>query len=158
MSEPVFEKRPDLKEIEKKWQDEWEKNDIYRFDPESDAEVYSIDVPPRYVSGVLHIGHAISYTHIDFCARYKRMRGYNVFNPLCFDVNGLPIEVNVEKMGIIPHEVGRNKFIEKCSEFGEKNIASMKEQFKMLGHCFDQSIYYQTNAPEYRRITQLTFL
>jgi len=158
MTEPVFEKRPDLKEIEKKWQDEWEKQEIYHFDPDSEAEVYSIDVPPRYVSGILHIGHAISYTHIDFAARYKRMRGYNVFNPLCFDVNGLPIEVNVEKMGISPHEVGRNKFIEKCSEFGEKNIASMKEQFKLLGHCFDPSIYYQTNSPEYRRITQMTFL
>ncbi|MFC2172673.1 valine--tRNA ligase [Acidobacteriota bacterium] len=158
MTDGEFPKRPDLKEIEKKWQDWWEEQELFRFDPESDAPVYSIDVPPRYVSGVLHIGHAISYTHIDFSARYHRLRGCNVFNPLCFDVNGLPIEVNVEKQGIDPAKVGRQEFISKCEEFGNANIGLMTAQFKRLGHSFDPSIYYQTNSPEYRRITQLTFI
>ena len=82
--------------IEKKWQDFWEQEKLYHFDPKSTKPVYSIDNPPRYASGPLHVGHAVHYTHIDFAARYKRMKGYNVFFPLCFDVNGMPIEVNVE--------------------------------------------------------------
>ena len=85
------------KEAEAKWQDAWEDWGIYRFDPNSDKEPYTIDNPPRYASGGLHIGHAVHYTHIDFAARYHRLRGYNVMFPLCFDVNGMPIEVNVEK-------------------------------------------------------------
>ncbi len=153
-----FPKHPDMNLLESTWQDWWEEKELFRFDPASPAPIYSIDVPPRYVSGQLHIGHAISYTHIDFSARYRRLRGFNVFNPLCFDVNGLPIEVNVERMGVDPGEVGRDEFIRKCEEFGNANIDSMKTQFKRLGHSFDPSIYYQTNSHDYRRITQLTFI
>ena len=78
--------------LEKKWQKNWQETKIYHFDFNSDKKPYSIDVPPRYASGPLHAGHAVHYTHIDFAARYKRMKGYNVFFPLCFDVNGIPIE------------------------------------------------------------------
>jgi valyl-tRNA synthetase len=158
MKEISFPKRPNIREIEEKWQKRWEELELYRFDPNFEAKVYSIDVPPRYVSGPLHVGHAISYTHIDFIARYKRMRGFNVFNPFCVDANGLPIEVNVEKMGIVPENVGREKFVEECKKFGEKNIEKIKEQFKLLGHSFDPSIYYATDSPEYRRVTQITFI
>ena len=159
MSAPLP-KRPDIKAIEEKWQDFWEKGEFFKFDPDpsSESEIFSIDVPPRYVSGPLHVGHAISYTHIDFTARYMRLRNKNVFNPLCFDVNGLPIEVNVEKKGISPAKVGRAKFVEECAKFGEANIDKMIGQFKRLGHSFDPSIYYQTNADYYRKITQLSFL
>ncbi len=149
----------DFKSVEAKWQDFWEKEKIYRFDFDSDKPVYSIDVPPRYASGRLHIGHATHYTHIDFIARYKRMRGYNVFYPLCFDVNGMPIEVNVEKKyGIKMRETDRHEFIKLCEEFANQNIGEMIRQFKILGEAMDPSIYYQTDAPYYRRITQLSFI
>ncbi len=149
----------DFKEREAHWQDFWEKEKIYRFDPESDKPVFSIDVPPRYASGKLHIGHATHYTHIDFIARYKRMRGYNVFYPLCFDVNGMPIEVNVEKKyGIKMRETPRQEFIKLCEEFANANIGEMIRQFKILGEAMDPTIYYQTDAPYYRRITQLSFI
>jgi valyl-tRNA synthetase len=151
-------KRPDLQQLETAWQQQWDGWKDHRFDPTSPRPVFSIDVPPRYVSGPLHIGHAISYTHIDFVARSRRMMGFNVFNPLCFDVNGLPIEVNVEKSGVDPQEVGRKRFIEACSRFGQANIEAMTGQFRRLGHCFDESLYYQTNSPDYRRVTQLSFL
>ena len=82
---------------ERKWQKYWKENNLYTFDPQSDKEVFSIDNPPRYTSGSLHLGHATGYSLIDFVARYKRMRDYNVFFPLCFDVNGTPTEVKVEK-------------------------------------------------------------
>ena len=153
-------KRPDMMAIEHKWQNFWEKAECYRFDPDpaNKAEIFSIDVPPRYVSGPLHVGHAVSYTHIDFIARYQRLRGKNVFNPLCFDGNGLPVEVKVEEQGFSPATVGREAFLEECEKFSRKNIKTMSAQFKRLGHSFDPSLYYQTNMKEYRRITQLTFL
>jgi valyl-tRNA synthetase len=147
------------KAIEQKWQDFWESEKIYHFNPESSAPVYSIDNPPRYASGPLHIGHAVHYTHIDFAARYKRMRGFNVFFPLCFDVNGMPIEVNVEKKHNIKMvEYDRQKFIRLCHEFAEGNIGEMIRQFKILGECMDPSIYYQTDAEYYRRLTQISFI
>ncbi|MCX8173905.1 MAG: valine--tRNA ligase [Thermoplasmata archaeon] len=146
-------------DIEKKWQDWWEAEKIYTFEFESDKPYYSIDNPPRYASGALHMGHATHYTHIDFVARYKRLRGYNVFFPLCFDVNGTPIEVNVEKKrGITKKSVSRQEFIRLCSEFAESNIGEMTRQFKILGESMDPTIYYQTDAQYYRRLTQISFV
>ncbi len=147
------------KEIESKWQEFWSREQIYRYDFNSDKKTYSIDNPPRYASGALHLGHATHYTHIDIIARYKRMSGYNVFFPLCFDVNGMPIEVNVEKeKNVKMRDVDRHTFIKWCEEFAHSKIETMEMQFRILGESMDPSIYYQTDSPEYRRVTQLTFL
>ncbi len=146
-------------ETERKWQQKWKEWELYRFDPNSTAPVYSIDNPPRYTSGSLHLGHATGYSLIDFAARYKRMRGHNVFFPLCFDVNGTPTEVKVEKKhGITKLTVPRQEYIHLCSEFANSFIDEMTRQFEVLGESMDPSIYYQTDAPYYRRITQITFL
>ena len=149
----------DQKALEQKWQKQWQEMTIYQFDFDSDKKPYTIDVPPRYASGPLHAGHAVHYTHIDFAARYKRMQGYNVFFPLCFDVNGIPIEERVErKMNITRKDIERHEFTKLCSEFAEKNIKTMTDQFIQLGESMDQTIYYQTNAEYYRRITQISFI
>ncbi|MEM0449421.1 MAG: valine--tRNA ligase [Methanomassiliicoccales archaeon] len=145
--------------VERKWQQKWKEWKIYHFDPKSSAPIYSIDNPPRYTSGSLHLGHATGYSLIDFAARYHRQRGYNVFFPLCFDVNGTPTEVKVEKKyGITKLSVPRQEYIKLCSEFANGFIAEMTKQFEVLGCSMDPSIYYQTDAPYYRRITQITFL
>jgi valyl-tRNA synthetase len=149
----------DQKKIEKKWQDFWDENKIYRFNPKSEKPVFSVDNPPRYASGGLHVGHAVHYTHIDFAARYNRLRGYNVFFPLCFDTNGIPIEERVErKMGITRMDIDRQEFIKLCREFANENIAEMTRQFKILGESMDPTIYYQTDAEYYRRLTQISFI
>ncbi len=149
----------DQKALEKKWQKKWHEMELYHFDFDSDKKPYSIDVPPRYASGPLHAGHAVHYTHIDFAARYKRMCGYNVFFPLCFDVNGIPIEERVERqLNITRKDIDRHKFTKLCSEFAEKNIKTMTDQFMILGESMDPSIYYQTNAEYYRRLTQISFI
>jgi valyl-tRNA synthetase len=149
----------DQKAMEEKWQKNWQEMKIYHFDFNSLKKPYSIDVPPRYASGPLHAGHAVHYTHIDFAARYKRMRGYNVFFPLCFDVNGIPIEERVERqLNITRKDIDRHKFTKLCSEFAQKNIATMTNQFIRLGESMDPSIYYQTDAEYYRRITQISFI
>lgn len=144
---------------ERKWQQQWKKWELYRFDFDSDAPVFSIDNPPRYTSGSLHLGHATGYSLIDFAARYRRLRGYNVFFPLCFDVNGTPTEVKVEKKyGITKLSVPRQEYIRLCSEYAQSFIEEMTRQFEILGESMDPSIYYQTDAPYYRRITQISFL
>ena len=149
----------DWREAEPKWQAKWKEWEIHRFDPSSEKKVFSIDNPPRYASGALHLGHAYGYTVIDFAARYKRLRGYNVFFPLCFDVNGTPVEVRVEKvMGVKASDVPRQEFIRMCSEFAEKYIGEMTKQFEILGESMDPSIYYQTDAVYYRKLTQISFI
>ena len=149
----------DQKKLEKKWQKKWLDEKIYHFNFKSDKKPYSIDVPPRYASGPLHAGHAVHYTHIDFAARYKRMRGYEVFFPLCFDVNGIPIEERVERqLGITRKDIDRHKFTKLCSDFANKNIKTMTDQFNILGESMDPSIYYQTDAEYYRRLTQISFI
>ena len=145
--------------VERRWQKMWKDEEIYRFDPKSDKPVYSIDNPPRYTSGPLHLGHATGYSLIDFAARYKRMRGYNVFFPLCFDVNGTPIEVKVEKKhNITKLDLPREEYRKLCSEYANGFIDEMTRHFEILGESMDPSIYYQTDAPYYRRITQMSFV
>ena len=144
---------------ERKWQGKWKEWELYKFDQSSSGPVYSIDNPPRYTSGSLHLGHATGYSLIDFAARYHRMRGYNVFFPLCFDVNGTPTEVRVEKKyGITKLSIPRQEYIKLCSEYANSFIEEMTRQFEILGESMDPSIYYQTDAPYYRRITQISFL
>ena len=144
--------------VERRWQKMWKDEEIYRFDPESEKPAYSIDNPPRYTSGSLHLGHATGYSLIDFAARYKRMRGHNVFFPLCFDVNGTPIEVKVEKKhNITKLDLPREEYRKLCSEYANGFIDEMARHFEILGESMDPSIYYQTDAPYYRRITQMSF-
>ena len=67
-------KRYNPQESEIKWMNYWEKEKIYAFDPESKAEIYSVDNPPPTLSGKMHIGHSFSFSQQDFVARYQRDR------------------------------------------------------------------------------------
>ena len=149
----------DHREQEPKWQKMWHDKAVYRFQPDSDREIYSIDTPPRYTSGALHLGHATGYPILDFAARYRRMRGYNVFFPLCFDGNGMPVETATEKKhGITKFSVDRKTYLRLCTEYANQFIGTMTRQFEMLGMSLDPSIYYETHAPYYRKYTQISFL
>jgi valyl-tRNA synthetase len=151
----------DWKGVEPNWQQWWLDDKIFEFDQSHDAVglPYLVDNPPRYASGALHVGHAVHYAHIDMAARYKRMAGYNVMFPLCFDTNGIPIEERVERMlGVTRLDIDRHDFIDKCREFASQNIEDMTHQFTILGCSMDPSVYYQTDAPYYRRVTQISFL
>src|SRR3989338_7710129 len=102
-------------ELEKKWLEYWEKEKIYKFDPNSDKQVYSIDTPPPTVSGKMHLGHAFSYSQQDFIARFNRMFGNEVFYPFGTDDNGLPTERLVEKLkNIHSKDMSRADFIKIC--------------------------------------------
>ncbi len=150
--------RYDALEIERKWQDFWEKEKIYKFDKNADGEIYAIDNPPSFTSGTLHMGHALNHSWIDFIARYKRMRGYNVLFPLGFDCHGLPTELKVEKVYGIDKK-SRDEFREKCEEWTTEAIEKMKEQFRKLGYSADmENEYYETRMPWYKALVQYSLV
>ena len=85
--------------VEKRHIATWEASGVYRYDPGLPRQAtFAIDTPPPTVSGRLHVGHAFSYAHTDFIARYQRMRGKNVFYPMGWDDNGLPTERRVQNL------------------------------------------------------------
>ena len=93
--------RPTLDGLEEKWMQVWADRGTYRFDRQRALDlprdqVFAIDTPPPTASGSLHVGHVFSYTHTDCMARYKRMRGLEVFYPIGWDDNGLPTERRVQ--------------------------------------------------------------
>ena len=116
------------KETEEKWQKWWEEHGTYKFDEVDEAKpVYSIDTPPPFTSGDLHMGHVLSYSYFDFLARYKRMRGFNVYYPQGWDCQGFPTEVKVEELNhITKNDVSREEFRRLCHELTEKNISLMR--------------------------------
>ncbi len=134
-------------EVEKRWQDYWEKNQIFKTDIRdfSKPKYYALDMFP-YPSGQgLHVGHPEGYTATDIISRMKRMQGYNVLHPIGFDAFGLPAEQYAVKTGNHP------------STFTEKNINTFKSQLKMLGFSYDWDREISTADPKYYKWTQWIF-
>ncbi len=145
--------------VEPKWQRWWEERGIYRFDPDRKGPTYVIDTPPPYPSGEFHLGTALNWTYMDIVARYKRMRGYNVFFPQGWDCHGLPTEVQVEKKyGIRKGELPPERFRELCVRLTEENIEKMRREMRSLGFSIDWSREYRTMDPSYFSRTQLSFV
>lgn len=154
----MLDKKYDSLEKEQKWLNYWKENKIYEFKPDQ-REVYSIDTPPPTVNGKIHIGHIFSYSQAEMIARYKRIRGYNVFYPFGFDDNGLPSERLVEKeQGKKAHEIGREKFSELCYETTNKYETEFQNLFSELGVSTDWNMCYKTVSPSTIKISQNSFL
>lgn len=147
----------DPKTFEAKWAKAWEQHGTYRFDEKDHHKpVYSIDSPPPFTSGALHMGHFLSYSYFDFAARYKRMRGYNVFYPQGWDCQGFPTEVKVEqKYG---KDLPRREFKAKCIAFTEENIKKMRSQMERAGFSPDWGLEYRTMDPSYHQKVQYSVL
>jgi leucyl-tRNA synthetase len=140
-------KKYDHKQIESKWQNEWQKNEIYKtLDNQEGKENFYTLVEFPYPSGNLHIGHWYAFAVPDIFARAKRMQDYNVLFPIGFDSFGLPAENAAIKRGLDP-----KKWTYENIEYMEKQIASM-------GNSFDWSRKVITSDPEYYRWTQWLFL
>lgn len=154
-----MEKRYDFHSWEPAMQALWEKEGIYRFDPNREGKLYSIDTPPPTVSGSLHIGHLFSYTQAEVIARFHRMRGENVYYPFGFDDNGLPTERLVEReQDLRARDLPRREFIEKCRETAARYEKAFRELFSSMGFSVDWSLQYETASPETRRLSQALFL
>ncbi len=154
------------KEMEKPIYEKWKADKAYRFDRKSDNRLYSIDTPPPYVNTPIHIGHATTYTMMDFFARFKRMTGHNVLFPLGLDRNGLPIEMAAEKkFKVSLKDVTREEFIRLCEKMLEESSLASIESFLRLGISFNSwevgkelGDIYLTDSEEYRTLTQSTFI
>ncbi|MDK0627140.1 leucine--tRNA ligase [Clostridium perfringens] len=133
--------------IDKKWQDKWAESGLYKFDPNKEGEKLYVLEMFSYPSGSqLHAGHWFNYGPVDSWARFKRMQGYNVFQPMGFDAFGLPAENFAIKTGIHPQDSTI------------KNIAKMEEQLKAMGAMFNWENEVVTCSPEYYKWTQWLFL
>jgi valyl-tRNA synthetase len=147
-------------EIERKWQLKWEEMGIYHYDwNDKERMPFSIDTPPPYPSGELHMGNVLNWTYFDMVARYKRMQGFNVLFPQGWDCHGLGIEIQVEKAkNIRKRDVPPDQFRVWCIELVEKYIAMMKEGILKMGASIDWTTEYKTMDPDYWRRTQLSFV
>ncbi len=137
----------DFGRIEKKWQQFWEENAIYKVkeDP-SKPKYYVLDMFP-YPSGTgLHVGHPLGYIATDIITRYKKLKGFNVLHPMGFDSFGLPAEQHAIKTGQHP------------ATNTAQNIARYKEQLASLGFSFDWSREVWTSHPSFYKWTQWIFL
>ena len=154
----MLDKKYNANEKEAKWLNYWQENKIYAFKPDK-RKIYSIDTPPPTVSGSIHIGHIFSYSQTEMIARYKRLRGYNVFYPFGFDDNGLPSERLVEKeQGKKAAEIGREEFSKLCYDTTDKYEAEFQELFSKMGVSTDWDIHYKTVSPSTIKVSQLSFL
>lgn len=137
----------DMKSVEQKWQARWEKAKLNGFDKKSDKPKLYVLEMFSYPSGAkLHIGHWYNYGPTDSYARFKRMSGYNVFQPMGFDAFGLPAENYAIKTGVHP------------KDSTEKNIETMERQLKAMGAMFDWSAEIKTCGEDYYKWTQWMFL
>ncbi len=150
----------DLKSIEEKWRKYWEKEEIYKFNPNSKKKIYSIDTPPPTVSGKMHLGHAFSYSQQDFLVRYKRMKGFNIFYPFGTDDNGLATIRLIEKeKGVKAFDLGREKFVKLVLDTLEKELRPQYiEDWKRLGMSCDWDIFYTTIDEHCQKLSQESFI
>ena len=137
----------DFREIEKKWQKNWEEEGRYKAIDFDSKPKYYILVEFPYPSGAgLHVGHTPNQIAMDIIARKKRAQGYNVLYPIGWDAFGLPTENYAIKHGVSPVEATK------------KNIDNFKRQIKSLGISFDWSREINTTDENYYKWTQWIFL
>ena len=135
------------KEIEKRWQQYWKDNAVYKTEIDSSRpKFYVLDMFP-YPSGAgLHVGHPLGYIASDIYSRYKRLQGFNVLHPMGYDSYGLPAEQYAIQTGQHPEVTTIN------------NINRYREQLNKIGFCYDWSREIKTCDPEYYKWTQWAFI
>jgi leucyl-tRNA synthetase len=138
--------RYNFRETEARWQHYWQQHATFAAQDASDKPKYYVLEMFPYPSGNIHMGHVRNYTLGDVVARSKRMQGYNVLHPMGWDAFGLPAENAAIQNGAHP------------ADWTLANIATMREQLKLIGLSYDWSREIATCLPEYYRHEQLFFL
>ena len=135
-----------FREIEKKWQKRWVENGTYRVVEDPNKKKYYVLNMFPYPSGAgLHVGHPLGYIASDIYARYKRLKGFNVLNPMGYDAYGLPAEQYAIQTGQHPEKTTN------------ENIARYRQQLDKIGFCFDWDREVRTCDPGYYKWTQWAF-
>ena len=130
--------------IEKKWQDFFETNKIFKTKKDKEKKFYCLEMFP-YPSGNIHMGHVRNYTLGDVIANFKRLNGYNVLHPMGWDAFGLPAENAAIQNNLHPHD------------WTLKNISTMKLQLKRLGLSIDWDKELSTCDKSYYKHQQILF-
>lgn len=135
-------KKYDHTGIEKKWYDFWEESGYFAANPESEKPPYSIVIPPPNVTGVLHLGHALTVTIQDIMCRFKRMKGYDVLWLPGTDHAGIATQIMVERHlkateGLSRYDIGREAFVKKAWEWKEKHGSGITVQLRAMGTSLD---------------------
>lgn len=134
-------------EIEKKWRKKWDETHLYKFDRDNIKDKkYVLEMFSYPSAAKLHIGHWYNFGLADSYARFLRMQGYNVYQPMGFDAFGLPAENYAIKTGIHPKDSTL------------KNISIMEEQLRNMGAMFDWDSEIKTCMPDYYKWTQWIFV
>ncbi|GCE19630.1 leucine--tRNA ligase [Dictyobacter kobayashii] len=136
----------DPKEIESKWQTQWEADQLYHASDDSPKPKFYHLVMFPYPSGDLHMGHWYNYSPFDAYGRFKRMQGYNIMQPIGFDAFGLPAENAAIKRGI------------QARTWTLANIENMRKQLRAMGAQWDWQREVITCLPDYYKWTQWLFL
>ncbi len=135
-----------FREIEKKWRQVWVDQQTYKVKEDKDKQKFYVLNMFPYPSGAgLHVGHPLGYIASDIFARYKRLQGYNVLNPMGYDAYGLPAEQYAIQTGQHPAITTVN------------NINRYREQLDKIGFCFDWDREVRTCDPDYYHWTQWAF-
>ena len=135
-----------FRDIERRWRETWAQEGTYHVEPRDDKKKFYVLNMFPYPSGAgLHVGHPLGYIASDIYARYKRLQGYNVLNPMGYDAYGLPAEQYAIQTGQHP-EVTTNA-----------NIARYREQLDKIGFSFDWDREVRTCTPGYYKWTQWAF-
>ena len=167
-------------EVEARWQEQWNKDQVFAWDPSLGREdTFSVDTPPPTVSGSLHVGHMFSYSHQDFIVRYQRMRGKNIFFPIGWDDNGLPTERRVQNLYNVkcephihydpdfkaerggkgnPAPISRRNFVELCDVVTKEDEDVFKRLWTRLGLSYDWNQEYATIDDLCQKTSQISFL
>ncbi|MDD4609155.1 MAG: leucine--tRNA ligase [Bacteroidaceae bacterium] len=135
-----------FRDIEKKWQQKWVDNKTYKVVEDAEKKKFYVLNMFPYPSGAgLHVGHPLGYIATDIYARFKRLQGYNVLNPMGYDAYGLPAEQYAIQTGQHP------------AITTSKNINRYREQLDKIGFCFDWDREIRTCNPDYYQWTQWAF-
>ena len=141
MTSNILDKGYEPHEVEKRWYDFWEKEQLFAAKDESSQKPYSIVIPPPNVTGVLHMGHALNITMQDILCRYRRMHGDNVLWMPGTDHAGIATQNVVEKKlagdGRDRHQLGRENFIEAVWKWRKEYGSAIINQLKRLGASCD---------------------
>ena len=167
---------------DKKWVENWEKNQVYAYDPsKSRQETFVVDTPPPTVSGSLHMGHVFSYTQTDALVRFQRMQQKNIFYPMGWDDNGLPTERRVQNLYGVKCDptvaydssfkaelvkdgdkkqrpISRQNFIELCGVQTKVDEKKYEALYRSRGISVDWKQQYETINSHCQKISQLSFL
>ena len=164
MGAPLIEDKRWSIDLEKRIQEEHYSdsklyNQRYAFNPKSGKEIFVVDTPPPYPSGIWHIGAVAQYSMIDVIARSQRLLGKEVFFPWGVDRNGINIEFTVEKnTGRKMKTFERQEFLDLCRDTIEEYTQAMRETAARVGLSCDFDKEYLTDSDEYRGVSQSIFV